>query len=146
MSTLAALFIIAMAFVTATLSGVFGMAGGLVLMGALALVLPVSAAFVTHGVLQPRIERSHDLLGPGNLAREGKESRAMAYQYILSERLDKRNFRRRMIASGILTPTLSKRRDGSHRPAALYRFRAGDDAGTYLTPPWSEPADGAEPQ
>ena len=52
MSTLAALFIIAMAFVTATLSGVFGMAGGLVLMGALALVLPVSAAFVTHGVLQ----------------------------------------------------------------------------------------------
>src|SRR3546814_18333478 len=28
------------------------MAGGLVLMGALALVLPVSAAFVTHGLLQ----------------------------------------------------------------------------------------------
>jgi len=41
-----------MAFVTATLSGVFGMAGGLVLMGALALVLPVQAAFVTHGLLQ----------------------------------------------------------------------------------------------
>lgn len=41
-----------MAFVTATLSGVFGMAGGLVLMGALALVLPVQAAFVTHGILQ----------------------------------------------------------------------------------------------
>ncbi len=41
-----------MAFVTALLSGVFGMAGGLVLMGALALVLPVQAAFVTHGVLQ----------------------------------------------------------------------------------------------
>jgi uncharacterized protein len=34
------------------LSGIFGMAGGLVLMGALALVLPVSAAFVTHGLLQ----------------------------------------------------------------------------------------------
>jgi uncharacterized protein len=47
-----ALFIVAMAFVTATLSGVFGMAGGLVLMGALAAVLPVSAAFVTHGLLQ----------------------------------------------------------------------------------------------
>lgn len=52
MSGLAAAFIIAAAFVTATLSGVFGMAGGLVLMGCLALVLPVSAAFVTHGVLQ----------------------------------------------------------------------------------------------
>ena len=48
----AALFVVGMAFVTAMLSGVFGMAGGLVLMGALAFVLPVQAAFVTHGVLQ----------------------------------------------------------------------------------------------
>lgn len=52
MSFLSALFIVALSFVTATLSGVFGMAGGLVLMGGLALVLPVSAAFVTHGLLQ----------------------------------------------------------------------------------------------
>ena len=52
MSIPAALFIIILGFVTATLSGVFGMAGGLVLMGGLALVLPVSAAFVTHGILQ----------------------------------------------------------------------------------------------
>jgi uncharacterized membrane protein YfcA len=48
----AALFVVCMAFLTATLSGVFGMAGGLVLMGALAFVLPVQAAFVTHGLLQ----------------------------------------------------------------------------------------------
>ena len=46
------LFLLITAFLTAVLSGVFGMAGGLVLMGALALVLPVSAAFVTHGILQ----------------------------------------------------------------------------------------------
>ena len=52
MSFLIPLFLVATAFVTAALSGVFGMAGGLVLMGALALVLPVSAAFVTHGILQ----------------------------------------------------------------------------------------------
>lgn len=45
-------FLIAVAFVTATVSGIFGMAGGLMLMGALAFVLPVSAAFVTHGLLQ----------------------------------------------------------------------------------------------
>jgi uncharacterized membrane protein YfcA len=38
--------------VTSTISGVFGMAGGLMLMGALALVLPVSAAMVTHGAVQ----------------------------------------------------------------------------------------------
>ena len=52
MTLSAAAFVVCMAFVTATLSGVFGMAGGLVLMGALALVLPVQAAFVSHGVLQ----------------------------------------------------------------------------------------------
>lgn len=40
------------AFATALLSGIFGMAGGLVLMGALALLLPISVAFVTHGILQ----------------------------------------------------------------------------------------------
>ncbi len=52
MNLIAAAFVVCMAFVTATLSGVFGMAGGLVLMGALAFVLPVQAAFVTHGILQ----------------------------------------------------------------------------------------------
>lgn len=41
-----------LAFLTAMLSGVFGMAGGLVLMGGLAFLMPVSAAFVTHGLLQ----------------------------------------------------------------------------------------------
>lgn len=52
MSAATTLFLLVTAFLTAALSGVFGMAGGLVLMGALALVLPVSAAFVTHGILQ----------------------------------------------------------------------------------------------
>ena len=52
MSGAVAVFILIVALVTSTLSGVFGMAGGLVLMGALALVLPVSAALVTHGLIQ----------------------------------------------------------------------------------------------
>jgi uncharacterized protein len=52
MSLAAGLFLIVAAFVTAALSGVFGMAGGLMLKGAIALVLPVSATFVTHGLLQ----------------------------------------------------------------------------------------------
>ena len=52
MSAAVGVFLVVTAFVTAFLSGILGMAGGLVLMGALALVLPVSAAFVTHGVLQ----------------------------------------------------------------------------------------------
>lgn len=52
MSVAVAGFVLVAAFVTAMLSGVFGMAGGLLLMGALAAVLPVQAAFVTHGLLQ----------------------------------------------------------------------------------------------
>ncbi|NNC72551.1 MAG: sulfite exporter TauE/SafE family protein [Sphingomonadaceae bacterium] len=42
----------AIALATSMLSGIFGMAGGMVLMGALVLLLPVSAAFVTHGIIQ----------------------------------------------------------------------------------------------
>ncbi|MFT6541704.1 MAG: putative membrane protein YfcA, partial [Maricaulis maris] len=45
-----AAFILVATFITAFISGVFGMAGGLILMGALALVLPVAAAMVVHGV------------------------------------------------------------------------------------------------
>ena len=52
MSLLAGLFVALAAFVTATVSGVLGMAGGLLLMGALLLVLPAAVAFVVHGLLQ----------------------------------------------------------------------------------------------
>lgn len=47
-----AVFLLVMALATSTISGIFGSAGGLMLMGALAVVLPVQAAFVTHGILQ----------------------------------------------------------------------------------------------
>jgi len=52
MNIASALFIVGMSFLTAAISGVFGMAGGLLLKGSLALVLPVSATFFVHGVLQ----------------------------------------------------------------------------------------------
>jgi 8-oxo-dGTP diphosphatase len=57
------------------------------------------------------------------------------YESILNQAMDKRNFRRRMIASEILIDTGEKRREGSHRPAALYRFREQSDQESYLTPP-----------
>lgn len=40
------------ALVTATISGVFGMAGGLILMGVLASYVPVATAMVLHGFIQ----------------------------------------------------------------------------------------------
>lgn len=60
-----------------------------------------------------------------------------AYETALAMPLDKRNFRRRIIASGMLEPLAEKRRDGSHRPAQLYRFRAGHDPARFLTPQWA---------
>ena len=44
------------------------------------------------------------------------------YEIILGEGLDKRNFRKKMLAAGILAPTDHARRDGPHRPAQLFRF------------------------
>lgn len=46
------------------------------------------------------------------------------YEIILDEELDKRNFRRRMQAYGLLQETGEKIRNGNHRPAALYSARA----------------------
>lgn len=44
------------------------------------------------------------------------------YEVILGERLDKRNFRRRILQAGIIEPTPHKR-TGEGRPARLYRYR-----------------------
>ncbi len=44
--------VLAATFVTAMISGVFGMAGGLILMGVLVWVTPVAVAMVLHGAIQ----------------------------------------------------------------------------------------------
>jgi 8-oxo-dGTP diphosphatase len=46
-----------------------------------------------------------------------------AYEVILDRALDKRNFRRKILALDILEPTGEERREGRGRPAAIYRFR-----------------------
>ena len=43
------------------------------------------------------------------------------YEIILRQSLDKRNFRKQMNAQGQIETTGEMKRDGSHRPAALYR-------------------------
>lgn len=59
------------------------------------------------------------------------------YEAVLDRTLDKRNFRRRIHAGEFLEATGATRREGSHRPARLFRFRAAHDADTYLTPAWA---------
>jgi len=44
------------------------------------------------------------------------------YEAILGEPLDRRNFRKRMISTGLIEATGKVRREGAHRPAELFRF------------------------
>lgn len=51
------------------------------------------------------------------------------YEIILHKKLDKRNFRKKVLATGILEDTGAKKMEGTHRPARLYRFNpAAEDA------------------
>jgi 8-oxo-dGTP diphosphatase len=45
------------------------------------------------------------------------------YEIILGSELDKRNFRKRILASGLLQETGKKDLLGAHRPAMLYQFK-----------------------
>lgn len=45
------------------------------------------------------------------------------YELVLGEKLDKRNFRRRILAAGIIEPT-TRFSSGEGRPARLYRYRS----------------------
>jgi len=44
------------------------------------------------------------------------------YEIILHRRLDKRNFRKKILSTGILEDTGAKKMEGTHRPARLYSF------------------------
>ncbi len=44
------------------------------------------------------------------------------YEIILHRKLDKRNFRKKILATGILQDTGAKKMEDTHRPARLYRF------------------------
>lgn len=108
---------------------------------------PIGAAYLADGiermVLEYALVRLRAKLGYTNIAFHllpptfTLSELQLTYETILGHAVDKRNFRRRMIASGILTGTDEKRREGSHRPAALYRFTSRDDQSAYLTPPWA---------
>jgi 8-oxo-dGTP diphosphatase len=46
----------------------------------------------------------------------------MAYEIVLGEKLDKRNFRRKILSAGVIEPS-GTHRTGEGRPARLYRYR-----------------------
>jgi 8-oxo-dGTP diphosphatase len=50
------------------------------------------------------------------------------YEIILHRKLDKRNFRKKVLSTGILEDTGAKKMEGTHRPARLYRFNPAAEA------------------
>lgn len=44
------------------------------------------------------------------------------YEALDGQTVDRRNFRKKMLAGGLIEPTGKTRRDGAHRPAQLYTF------------------------
>jgi len=50
------------------------------------------------------------------------------YEIILHRKLDKRNFRKKILSTGILEDTGAKKMEGMHRPARLYRFNPAAEA------------------
>jgi ADP-ribose pyrophosphatase YjhB (NUDIX family) len=50
----------------------------------------------------------------------------VAYETVLNRTLDKRNFRRKILSLGLVTPSGEKSIGGRHRPAMLYRFSSQD--------------------
>lgn len=53
------------------------------------------------------------------------------YEIIINDKLDKRNFRKRMLATGLLQETGKKEMGGAHRPAMLYKFKKKEIAFLY---------------
>lgn len=51
-----------------------------------------------------------------------------AYEIVLDEKLDKRNFRRKILAAGVIEETGRRTSEGEGRPAMLYRYK--DDSVT----------------
>lgn len=79
-------------------------------------------------ILRTAVERLRDKLTWSNLAwsllpKEFTLTELQGlYEMILGKKIDKRNFRKKILSVGVLKETGRRRSDRAHRPAALYRF------------------------
>jgi 8-oxo-dGTP diphosphatase len=103
---------------------------------------PVDRMIVDYALLRLRAKLEYTAIAFHLLPPSFTLSELQAvYEVVLDREVDKRNFRRRIHATGLLEVTGESRREGSHRPARLYRLQTAHDAETYLTPAWtSQPA------
>jgi 8-oxo-dGTP diphosphatase len=79
---------------------------------------------VQYGVQRLRAKASYSNIVYGLMPRQFSLSELQKiYEIILNHKLDKRNFRKRMLATGLLQETGKKNAAGAHRPAMLYKFK-----------------------
>jgi 8-oxo-dGTP diphosphatase len=78
---------------------------------------------VAYALRRLRYKLEYSAVGFQLLPREFTLSELQrAYESILGERLDKRNFRKRILVANVIEPT-NRTRIGEGRPAKLYRYR-----------------------
>lgn len=85
-------------------------------------------AFDHKKIIQTGVERLRSKIGYSNIAygllpqKFRLSDLQKVYEAILGHKLDKRNFRRKMLSLGLLEETGQKDKSGPGRPALLYRF------------------------
>ncbi len=86
-------------------------------------------AFDHNAILSSGVERLRAKAGYSNIVygllpeRFRLSELQKIYEIILDEALDKRNFRKKMLATGLLQETGEKDMTGAHRPAMLFQFK-----------------------
>lgn len=79
---------------------------------------------VEYAVKRLRAKASYSNIVYGLMPRQFRLSELQKmYELIINDKLDKRNFRKRMLATGLLQETGRKEIAGAHRPAMLYKFK-----------------------
>jgi 8-oxo-dGTP diphosphatase len=79
---------------------------------------------VEYAVRRLRAKASYSNIVYGLMPRQFRLSELQRmYEIITNDTLDKRNFRKRMLATGLLQETGRKDIAGAHRPAKLYKFK-----------------------
>jgi 8-oxo-dGTP diphosphatase len=80
-------------------------------------------AILDYALRRLRSKMEYTTVGYGLLGEQFTLSELQSlYELILGRELDKRNFRRRVLAMGRIEPTGARHMNGAHRPARLYRF------------------------
>ncbi len=79
---------------------------------------------VQYAIQRLRAKASYSNIVYGLMPRQFRLSELQnIYEIIIDDRIDKRNFRKRVLATGLLQETGKKDAIGAHRPAMLYKFK-----------------------